>query len=54
MQVHHFAADTNLVFANKCPSEISCNSWRDITYLGIEIDENLSMNKEIEILAKES
>ena len=22
--VHHFADDTNLLFGNKCPSEISC------------------------------
>ena len=23
-RVHHFADDTNLLFGNKCPSEISC------------------------------
>ena len=101
-RVHHFADDTNLLFGNKCPSEISCvmnnelklltdwlranklslnesktkllifrphrklnitipniklNSFiltpeKSITYLSIEIDENLSWNKQIEILAK--
>ena len=99
---HHFAGDTNLLFGNKCPSQITCimnnelkllPDWlranklssnesktkilifrprrklnitvpntklnnfiltpeKTVTYLGIEIDENLSWNKQIEILAK--
>ena len=101
-RVHHFADDTNLLFGNKCPSEISCvmnnelkllTDWlranklslnesktkllifrpckklnitlpniklnnfistpeKNVTYLGIEINENLSWNKQIELLAK--
>ena len=101
-RVHHFADDTNVLFGNKYPSEISCvmnndlkllTDWlganklslnesktkllifrpsrklnnavpniklntfiltpeKTVTYFGIEIDENLSRNKQIKLLAK--
>ena len=101
-RIHHFADDTNLLFGNKCPSEISCVMNNELKLLtdwlrakklplnesktkllifrphrklnitvpsiklnnfiltpekngncrGIEIDENLSWNKQIEIVVK--
>ena len=101
-RVHHFADDTNLLFGNKCPSEISCvmnnelkllTDWlranklslnesktkllifkprrklnirvpniqlnnsillpeKNNSYLGIDIDENLSWKKRMKIFPK--
>ena len=46
--LHHFADDTNLLFGNKCPSEISCvmnNELKLLTdWIGLELTNSHWMN----------